>query len=60
MSNDQKIVSLSDRLASKAATANLRRVVDHTIQQLRDYATRGEIAIILREAADDLDNHTPL
>ena len=47
---------LSDKLRSKAATADLWRVLDKTIHQLRDYATPAEIAKTLREAAADLED----
>jgi hypothetical protein len=50
------IVNLSDKLRSKAATAELRRVLDQTIRQLRDYATRAEIARMLREAAEEIED----
>ena len=50
------IVNLSDKLRSKAATAEPRRVLDQTIRQLRDYATRAEIARMLREAAEELED----
>ena len=56
MTDDNKIVHLSDKLRAKAATADLRRVLDHTIRQLKDYATRAEIARMLREAAEELED----
>ena len=61
MSNDDNVVNLSDKLRAKAATADLRRVLDHTIRQLQGYATRAEIGRMLREAAEELedDGKTP-
>lgn len=57
MSNYDKIVSLTERLQSNQATANLRDALDHTIERLKNYGTRAEIAKILREAADDLEQY---
>jgi hypothetical protein len=56
VSDDDKIVNLGDKLRAKAASVHLRGLLDKTIHQMRDYATRAEIARILRGAAADLED----
>ena len=57
MSDDEKIVSLSDKLRSKAVTADLRRMLARTVREMEGTgATHTEIADALREAAEELED----
>ena len=55
--SDDNIVSLSDKLRSKAVSTELRRMLARTVREMKGTgATHTEIADALREAAEDLDD----
>jgi hypothetical protein len=55
--SDDNIVSLSDKLRSKAVSTELRRMLARTVREMKGTgATYTEIADALREAAEDLDD----
>ena len=55
--SDDNIVSLSDKLRSKAVSTELRRMLARTVREMKGTgATYTEIGDALREAAEDLDD----
>jgi hypothetical protein len=57
VSDDDKIVSLSDKLRTKARAISLRRMLARTIREMKEAgANPAQIAQALREAADELED----
>ena len=57
MSDDDKIVHLSDKLRSKVLVTELRRMLARTVREMKEEgATPAEITQVLREAAEGLDD----